>query len=133
MTIASVLFLDDSHWRHSAFTEITDLLRDVRVSQAFNAATAIELLESQTFDQVFLDHDLDERDIMVPVGAASCAPTGMDVVDHILTMTQPPRRVIVHSCNAPAAHEMVARLQTHPAGINAREIAFPALLAYMTK
>ncbi len=123
-----ILFLDDMGWRHSEFTRYTDRVKDVRVWQAHNASGAIALLGSESFDQVFLDHDLSEDDIMVKVGEKTKVPSGMDVVDHILTMEKPPMDVIVHSCNGPASIEMVLRLESHPAKIRVRRLPFPELL-----
>ncbi len=125
---SKILFLDDMGWRHSEFTRITDRLPETRVWQAHSAKGAIELLKSETFQQVFLDHDLSEEDVMIKVGEKGTAPTGMDVVEHILTMDSPPTDIIVHSCNGPAAEEMVRRLESHPKKIQVRRIPFPTLI-----
>ena len=127
-----VLFLDDMGWRHSEFTRQTDRRPDVRVWQAHTAKGAIELLNSQEFDQVFLDHDLTEDDVMCVVGGPTVAPTGMTVVDHIMTMPAPPREVVVHSCNGPAAAAMHVRLEEHPAGIRVRRVPFPELIRLLS-
>ncbi len=126
--MAKILFLDDMGWRHSEFTRRTDRDPGMKVWQAHTAKGAIELLKSEKFDQVFLDHDLSEDDIMIKVGEQGKAPTGMDVVDFILTMEDPPPDVIVHSCNGPAAWEMVIRLERHPTKIKVRKIPFPQLI-----
>lgn len=126
--MGNVLFLDDMGWRHSEFTRRSDRMPDIKVWQAHSANGAIELLKSQAFDQVFLDHDLSEDDILIKVGEQSKVPTGMDVVDFILTMENPPREVIVHSCNGPASWEMVIRLERHPAKIRVKRLPFPELL-----
>lgn len=123
-----ILFLDDMGWRHSEFTRRTDMDPGVRVWQAHHAMGAIALLNSEIFDQVFLDHDLSEDDIMIVPGQKSQVPTGMTVVDHIMGMDNPPKDVIVHSCNEPAAMAMVVKLESHPAKIRVRRIAFPHLL-----
>jgi hypothetical protein len=129
--LGKILFLDDMGWKHSEFTRRTDRWKDVRVRQTHTARGAIELLKSETFDQVFLDHDLSEDDIMVEVGGPSKVPTGMDVVEHILTMDRPPMDIIVHSCNGPARMEMVRRLEAHPAKPRVRGIPFPSLLVFL--
>lgn len=128
-----ILFLDDMGWRHSEFTRRTDRVNDLKVWQAHNARGAIQLLESESFDQVFLDHDLSEEDTMIEVGKEGMVPTGMTVVEHILKMEHPPMDVIVHSCNGPAAFEMVRRLIDHPAKIRVRRLAFPDLLSAMDR
>ncbi len=127
----NVLFLDDMEWRHSEFSKVVDHLPDVFISRVFTAGAAIDLLSSEPFDQVFLDHDLCAQDVMMAPGAPSVVPTGMDVVDAILAMPRPPTQVVVHSCNGPAAARMVERLETHPAGIWVRRIPFPTLLDRM--
>lgn len=129
--MGKILFLDDMGWRHSEFTRRSDRWPKVRVWQAHTAKGAIELLKSEQFDQAFLDHDLSEDDIMVTVGGPSKVPTGMDVVDHIMTMESPPMDIIVHSCNGPARDAMVAKLESHPAKPKVRGIPFPSLLVFL--
>lgn len=124
-----VLFLDDMAWRHSEFKRVTENLNGAMVTHAHTAAEAIERLSLVAFDQVFLDHDLSEEDVMVPVGEASRVPTGMSVVDHILTMDSPPQDVVIHSCNEPAARAMQQRLLLHHTGIKrVLRVPFPELL-----
>ena len=123
-----VLFLDDMEYRHKEFRRITENLGNVRIMHVYTADEAIEELKLSTFDQVFLDHDLSEEDIMVAVGAKSKVRTGMDVVDHILTMERPPQEVIVHSCNGPAAAIMQVRLDTHKGIRSVKRVPFPELL-----
>jgi len=122
-----ILFLDDMEHRHTEFVKAT-LGHGHVIVQVWSAKEAIQKLEDERFDQVFLDHDLSEDDIMVKVGAPSKVRTGMDVVDHIMKMETPPPDVIVHSCNGPAAWQMALRLSEHPAKIRVRKLAFPELL-----
>lgn len=124
-----VLFLDDMGWRHSEFTRITDRIDGVQVWQAQTANGAITFLGANEFDQVFLDHDLSEEDIMIKVGEDGRVPTGMTVVDYILTMENPPPHIIVHSCNGPARDEMVKRLQSHPKAGRVEGVPFPELMS----
>lgn len=130
-TVGKILFLDDMGWRHSEFTRRSDRWPDIKVWQAHTAKGAIALLESETFDQIFLDHDLSEDDIMIEVGKKGTVPTGMDVVDHIMTMENPPMDIIVHSCNGPARMAMVVKLESHPAKPRVRGIPFPSLLTFI--
>jgi predicted O-methyltransferase YrrM len=128
-----ILFLDDDHDRHRRFracVEARELIAHDRVLYVHSAAEAIAALDRHAgeIDQAFLDHDLCEADILVEVGAPSQEPTGMAVVDHILTMARPPASLVVHSYNYAAAVEMCARLKTRP-GIAARRIPFSQLLA----
>lgn len=122
-----VLFLDDTEWRHAEFLRLVSD-SGVELHRAWTAEQAIRLLRERRFDRVFLDHDLDESDVMCQVGQRTTAPTGMAVVDHILTMEAPPAHVVVHSCNAPAAAVMHVRLEQHPAGIRVSRCPFPFLL-----
>lgn len=128
MSIQSLLFLDDMAWRHDEFSRITDHVDGTYVEKAYSAAGAIHLLKTSRFDIVFLDHDLSEDDSMVGVDQESYVPTGMTVVNHIMTMATPPAQVIVHSCNNPAATRMAETLEKHPAGIWVRRVPFPELL-----
>jgi CheY-like chemotaxis protein len=107
-----VLFLDDNMSRHFMFSEAAP--NHVVIHHAHSAKQAIELLDDNLeFDQVFLDHDLGgEQDEMSEPGKSnSGTPTGMDVVDHIIAMAKPPQHVVVHSMNAPAAEQMLYKLQ----------------------
>lgn len=125
-----ILFLDDMEHRHKEFLRLSNMIppHDHEIVQVWSAKQAIDKLKSETFDQVFLDHDLSEDDIMVKVGEKTKVQTGMDVVDFILKMEKPPMDVIVHSCNGPAAWQMSLRLSEHPAKIRVRKLAFPELL-----
>lgn len=127
--VKNVLFLDDMTWRHQEFSRIADYITDLLVTPVYSAAAAIKALNGEIYDQVFLDHDLSPEDVMMEPDGSSSTATGMDVVQHILTMQRPPLQVIVHSCNAPAAARMASRLESHPAGIWVRRIAFPELLS----
>lgn len=107
-----VLFLDDDEERQEAFRKA---YKGPEIVQARTAQEAIVFLNQEPFDQVFLDHDLSVDDIMcAPGDPDALCPTGMDVVDHILTMEIPPPSVWVHTMNTPAAYEMEKRLCSHP-------------------
>src|ERR1700755_1416658 len=134
--MACVLFLDDDHERHRQFRTRTHALgygTKYKMLYVHSAAEAIEALQAHEGDLIraFLDHDLSEADIMVPVGAPSKVPTGMTVVDHILTMRRPPVAVTVHSYNQPAAVEMCARLN-ELGTIDVRSIPYSTLLLKMS-
>lgn len=126
---ANILFLDDMEWRHKEFGRIVDKRGEgVRVWKAYTAAEAIELLGRVCFTQVFLDHDLCEGDTMVGVDEPSEQPTGMAVVDHILTMTYPPQDIIVHSLNGPARIQMACKLEDSGRIQRTRAIPFTELI-----
>lgn len=108
-----ILFLDDDHERHREFRSRALALGygvKYHLVQVFTAKDAIKELEKGDVIQAFLDHDLSEDDILCEVGKPTLAPTGMVVVDHIVTMTNPPGSVVVHSLNYDAAVEMTTRL-----------------------
>ena len=119
-----VLFMDDMKTRHFEFQRY--LPKDVVCHWAFSAEEAKNLLDQNDYDQVFLDHDLCEDDIMIAVGAPSKVPTGMTVVDYIVSSTKRPKEVIVHTCNGPASDEMVKRLKD--AKVVVHQLPFPYLL-----
>ena len=123
-----ILFLDDAEKRHTAFH--LKMLQAGHnkiygIDYAFSAKEAIDFLTKYNYVQAFLDHDLSEEDIMIEPYAPSKVPTGMTVVDYIVTMSNPPT-VVVHSHNEPAATEMTRRLRD--AGIEAHQIPFSILL-----
>ncbi|HEY0193044.1 MAG TPA: cyclic-phosphate processing receiver domain-containing protein [Kofleriaceae bacterium] len=131
-----VLFLDDDHQRHGLFRaqiEQRGYARRFQMLYAFSAEQAIQALRDHEGDilQAFLDHDLSEDDIMVAVGAPSKVPTGMTVVDHILTMKRPPTAVVVHSYNQVAAIEMCARLASLGT-IDVKRIPFASMLQQLS-
>lgn len=125
-----VLFLDDMAWRHVEFARFCDRhgVENVRIWRAWSAKEAIEMLDARPFDQVFLDHDLSDEDIMIPVGHEGTVPTGMIVVEHILQMPSPPQDVVVHSCNDPARDEMVKRLTDSGKVARVTNLAFTSLI-----
>lgn len=133
MVPTCVLFLDDDHNRHRHFrARVAELGwgERHRILYVFSAAEAIQALRDHEGDiaQAFLDHDLSEADILVAPGAPTKVPTGMAVVDHILTMQRPPVAVTVHSLNFDAATEMCARLAKLPT-VAVRRVPFVQMLA----
>jgi CheY-like chemotaxis protein len=133
----SILFLDDDQVRHSHFrTRIDGHGHSQRYQMIYvhSAAEAIDALKRHEGDIVHasLDHDLCEEDVLVAVGAPSKVPTGMAVVDHILTMRQPPAKVVVHSYNTDAAIEMCSRLRRH-GSIDVQRIPFSEMIGLLDR
>jgi Cyclic-phosphate processing Receiver domain len=131
-----VLFLDDDRDRHARFRARVDALgygARHRLLYVFTAADAIGALREHEgeISQVFLDHDLCEEDHWVVPGEPSKVPTGMAVVNHIMTMRRPPAVVTVHSFNERAAIEMCARLAVLPS-VAVKRIPFFQLLERLT-
>jgi hypothetical protein len=134
--MASLLFLDDDLERHRRFhacIETRGYLERYRIIYAFSAADAIQALRDHEGDivQAFLDHDLSEDDLLVALGEPTRVPTGMTVVDHILTMKKPPEAIVVHSLNYDAAVEMCARLSSIST-IAVRRVPFSQLLSQIS-
>ncbi len=133
--MACVLFLDDDHDRHRRFRTCVEALGYVdryRLIYVFTAGDAIQALRDHEGEiaHAFLDHDLSDDDLCVAVGEATRVPTGMAVVDHIVTMRRPPDAVTVHSLNYNAAIEMCARLAALPA-VAVKQIPFSQLLSVL--
>lgn len=131
-----VLFLDDDRKRHAHFRvriEALGYAHRHRLIYAFTAADAIDALRAHEgeISTAFLDHDLCEEDHWVAPGAPSRVPTGMAVVDHIVTMRRPPPAITVHSFNHHAAVAMCARLSAL-GGIAVKHIPFDLLLGQLT-
>jgi hypothetical protein len=131
-----VLFLDDDRWRHDRFRTRVEALgyaRRHRLLYVFTAADAIEALRTHegAISSAFLDHDLCVEDHWVMPGIPSKVPTGMAVVEHIVTMTQPPPAITVHSFNHHAAVVMCARLSALR-GVAVQYIPFDELLGQLT-
>ena len=126
-----VLFLDDDHDRHASFRARIEALGYAgrrRLLYVFTAAEAIEALQAHDGEVGSVpDHDLCEDDHWVAPGAPSRVPTGMAVVEHIVTMRKPPAVITVHSFNYQAAVAMCARLSTLPS-VAVQHIPFTQLL-----
>lgn len=129
---ARVLFLDDMESRHTAFFEHAKI-SGVIIDQAYSAKEAIQFLNANEYDQVFLDHDLSLDDIMCEVGAKTREPTGMAVVDHIVEKKIRIPYVIVHSHNGPASEQMMRRLVDCPSVLKVSVIPFGELLNRIRK
>ena len=130
--MAYALFLDDDHDRHAHFrarVEALRLLGHERILYVFSAAEAIEALRTHEGEitEAFLDHDLCVEDHWVAPGGPSKVPTGMAVVEYIVTMRRPPSVITVHSFNYDAALVMCERLSALPA-VAVRQIPFHQLL-----
>lgn len=134
--MACLLFLDDDldrHWRFRTRVYELGYVERYRMIYVFTADEAIQALREHEGEiaLAFLDHDLSEDDICVAPGAPTKVPTGMAVVDHIVTMQRPPASVTVHSLNHDAAIEMCARLETLRT-IAVKRVPFSLLLSQLT-
>jgi hypothetical protein len=130
-----VLFLDDDRARHAHFRARVEALGYARrhhLLYVFTAADAIEALRTHegAISNAYLDHDLCEEDHWILPGVPSKVPTGMVVVDHIVTMRQPPPAITVHSFNHHAAVAMCARLSALR-GVAVQYVPFDELLGQL--
>lgn len=98
----NVLFLDDSPERRSRFTSLVPHGQCVETAQE-----CIDRLASQSWDVVFLDHDLGGEAMMPTTHQNS----GSAVVRWMIEQRSPVRYVVVHSLNSPAATGMVSDLK----------------------
>lgn len=95
------LFLDDNKERTKTF------LRSVPSSDtALTAKECIEKLKEEEYDCVFLDHDLG-GEIYVESEREDC---GMEVVRWIVENSPKIKKIVIHTCNTPAATEMYNKL-----------------------
>jgi CheY-like chemotaxis protein len=93
-----ILVVDDSKERQKIFTR--GLIGNEQVIQAFNYDQAIEALNTNIFDLIFLDHDLDEE---------AASKSGMEVARYMVEMEEDrrPKKAIIHSLN-PSGVENIA-------------------------
>jgi CheY-like chemotaxis protein len=100
-----ILILDDDKDRHDGFAEL--YANDERV-HVYTAEHAAQALDSQDFDAVYLDHDLNGT-----AYAPSSTESGYAAAVHITHMApeRRPKKVFVHSWNPPGAYNMVRVLR----------------------
>jgi len=117
-----VFLLDDDKRRHQWFSE---RFKDDLVDVAENVETALQFLSANSYDAIFLDHDLypehynsDERDD---------ARTGYAIVSWLAANPKLHRAatIIVHTRNADGAMRMVEELRR--SGRAAEYVPFPML------
>jgi len=97
-----IFVLEDDDYRINFFIE---KFCDHNVIVTENAYSAIEYLEHDEFDFIFLDHDLGEEN-----------GSGLDVAEYL--NDNPDNfnnyaNIVVHSWNVPAANRMLALLPNH--------------------
>ena len=103
------MVLDDNVERHNAFD---NCFNKDQVEHAWTYWDAVALLDSELFDLVYLDHDLNDFE---HTSIAQCSwgdreLTGVDIARFIaleLDVSKRPKRVIVHSWNPDGARLMV--------------------------
>jgi CheY-like chemotaxis protein len=117
-----VFLLDDDVLRHEWFAR--RFSRD-ELDAAFDPAEAVELLSSNTYDAIFLDHDLLPEHYNSDV--RDDERTGYAVAEWLAARPgrQSGATVIVHTRNADAALRMVGLMRR--AGLQAEHVPFPYL------
>lgn len=114
----NVLFLDDDKQRIEKFlASLPEMNTGDTVRCVETASQAMDMLNEQKFDVVFLDHDLDGMHF-----ADSELPnTGFRVARHITGMSfvNHPTFVVVHSWNHAGVAKMMLQLQNFPAYVAA--------------
>ena len=99
-----ILFVDDEANRLALLQMREFFFEGTQVTAATNALEAIEALKNDTFDMVFLDHDLntfqDGKEI-----------TGLDVVKYMVDHLTTSPSCVVHSMNHAAAWRMSETLK----------------------
>jgi coenzyme F420-reducing hydrogenase alpha subunit len=104
-----VLFLDDMQERHDLVDQ--SIPANAEVTHVYTAQQAIDSIKfnNSRWDVVCLDHDLGQGHGL----SDNEAPTGMEVVDYLLDLTEEkrPAIVVVHTWNAPAGDRMEEKLR----------------------
>ena len=117
-----VFLLDDDTRRHEWFAK--RFAKD-HLDVASNVTEAIALLESSSYDAIFLDHDLLPEHYNSPV--PDDEQTGYAIAAWLAERPdqQPTANIVIHTRNADGALRMVERLRG--AGRQAEYIPFPLL------
>lgn len=116
-----ILFLDDNLNRHRAFKHrFND--PEIALTAVETAEDCIKALRKETFDMVFLDHDLGGETYT----ESSRADTGMEVVRWIEEHKPKIGEVIVHSLNPVGASAMSGGLDR--SGYAVQKIPFTKLI-----
>lgn len=102
----NILFLDDNSNRWKEFNKSAGKTHKVKWVET--AKSCIKALETNSYDEVFLDHDLGGK-TYVNTQDANC---GMEVVRYIVKNREKfiDTKFIVHSWNPPAGNEMCDKL-----------------------
>ena len=127
-----VLVLDDMQERHDVLGRMLRA-RGHEVVAVYSYAEAVEALKGPRFDEMYLDHDLEDFAIVeldtahgIAIARPNKAPefTGADVAEAIAAMPaeKHPEHVVIHSWNPEGARRMWIILQRQ--GIQAVRQAF---------
>jgi len=102
-----ILFLDDSHHRLVALMESLSgmkILDEVDIDYAPNVEVACDKLSNNSYEVIFLDHDLEDSHYCDP---NSKEKTGQEVAKYIAANNVKSNYIIIHSWNPIGAKHMV--------------------------
>jgi len=105
-----ILFLDDDENRHEIFKEDTAHLTNDFIVEAFSYSHVVEIFNRftpDTWDIVFLDHDLGVEDQMCIPDVTNRFPTGSDVARYMVENGIKAKKIIIHSYNSVGAANMI--------------------------
>jgi CheY-like chemotaxis protein len=98
-----ILFVDDNKYRLKLLKSAMSVCADV--THALTSYEAVQAMETDTFDVIFLDHDLDQ-DHDLPTEDGRAVACWMAEHPHRIHSS----KIIVHSFNTEAAEEMLTTL-----------------------
>jgi CheY-like chemotaxis protein len=106
-----ILVLDDDEDRHKGFVKA---LRNEQVTHVHDYQEAIDALDKETFEEIYLDHDLSDFGEST-TGYGEAERTGADVALYIARMLpkdKRPKIVHIHSWNPVGAHNIAVTLES---------------------
>lgn len=109
---AQILIVDDMQGRHQWFERTFSKFDRTHVFTFYNA---LDAMNANDFDVVFLDHDLNdngEGDVEVDM-YGSRELTGADIALWMVEQSRIPKQVIVHSMNTIGASNIVNIIEGH--------------------
>lgn len=111
----NILFLDDMAARHGQFVDMTYACtkdKDIVVRHVYNYLGAVEaFFEINTWDVMFLDHDLAEEDQMCTPGFTNRHKTGTDIAHYMIEHDIKSELIVLHSFNPSGRRRMSQILQ----------------------
>lgn len=122
-----ILFLDDDKTRHERFEVANRKLGQHYITHVQTAEEAIKALDTTTFDEVCLDHDLGGGLSQMTTPEVGCG-SGYDVACHIANMSKDKRPpiVVIHSFNPSGVLRMTLALkQAAEEGMTLLRVPFP--------
>jgi len=123
------LFLDDNEERQYAFRRSPGSKKHSCIVSVYSADECIEVLSSEKFDFIYLDHDLGDSEKDGRFVARWMSDNKARVQPQSAYSAKV--SIIIHSANIPAAEEMKKILDG--AAFNTKIESFPQLLEYLQR